>query len=167
MCLCSLHWSTAPPPPRCSWWRPCPTHLYLNPISSCCLPPAPLFRFVIELCEPIQVKQLDIANFELFSSTPKDFLVSISDRSVSCLSEAELVVLSGSRSAQKSLHCETFSILFVIRDSPLGSAFLRVFPRSAGIRLTSGSSWAPSTPGTSARCRASRWTSSCTPNTSR
>ncbi len=39
-----------------------------------------LSRFVIELCEPIQVKQLDIANFELFSSTPKDFLVSISDR---------------------------------------------------------------------------------------
>ncbi|XP_047230471.1 SUN domain-containing ossification factor isoform X2 [Girardinichthys multiradiatus] len=36
--------------------------------------------FVIELCEPIQVKQLDIANFELFSSTPRDFLVSISDR---------------------------------------------------------------------------------------
>ncbi|XP_025899576.1 SUN domain-containing ossification factor isoform X2 [Nothoprocta perdicaria] len=36
--------------------------------------------FVIELCEPIQVKQLDIANHELFSSTPKDFLVSISDR---------------------------------------------------------------------------------------
>uniref|UniRef100_A0A8C3LNQ5 SUN domain-containing ossification factor n=1 Tax=Chrysolophus pictus TaxID=9089 RepID=A0A8C3LNQ5_CHRPC len=36
--------------------------------------------FVIELCEPVQVKQLDIANHELFSSTPKDFLVSISDR---------------------------------------------------------------------------------------
>ncbi|XP_061695468.1 SUN domain-containing ossification factor-like isoform X2 [Syngnathoides biaculeatus] len=36
--------------------------------------------FIIELCEPVQVKQLDIANFELFSSTPKDFLVSISDR---------------------------------------------------------------------------------------
>ncbi|XP_010811542.1 SUN domain-containing ossification factor isoform X2 [Bos indicus x Bos taurus] len=36
--------------------------------------------FVIELCEPIQVKQFDIANYELFSSTPKDFLVSISDR---------------------------------------------------------------------------------------
>ncbi|XP_056277079.1 SUN domain-containing ossification factor-like isoform X2 [Pseudoliparis swirei] len=36
--------------------------------------------FIIELCEPIQVKQLDIANFELFSSTPKDFLVFISDR---------------------------------------------------------------------------------------
>ncbi|KAG8555828.1 hypothetical protein GDO81_017830, partial [Engystomops pustulosus] len=30
--------------------------------------------FVIELCEPIQVKQLDIANYELFSSTPRDFL---------------------------------------------------------------------------------------------
>lgn len=44
------------------------------------LPYLPLSRFVIELCEPIQVKQLDIANFELFSSTPKDFLVSISDR---------------------------------------------------------------------------------------
>lgn len=43
---------------------------------------------MIELCEPIQVKQLDIANFELFSSTPKDFLVSISDRYthfVSCM----------------------------------------------------------------------------------
>lgn len=36
--------------------------------------------FIIELCEPIQLKQLDIANFELFSSTPRDFLVSISDR---------------------------------------------------------------------------------------
>uniref|UniRef100_A0A8C4SRW3 SUN domain containing ossification factor n=1 Tax=Erpetoichthys calabaricus TaxID=27687 RepID=A0A8C4SRW3_ERPCA len=36
--------------------------------------------FVIELCEPIQVKQLDVANFELFSSTPKDFVVAISDR---------------------------------------------------------------------------------------
>nr|XP_012779005.2 SUN domain-containing ossification factor isoform X2 [Maylandia zebra] len=36
--------------------------------------------FIIELCEPIQVKQLVIANFELFSSTPKDFLVSISNR---------------------------------------------------------------------------------------
>lgn len=45
---------------------------------------------MIELCEPIQVKQLDIANFELFSSTPKDFLVSISDRyipSVACMCE--------------------------------------------------------------------------------
>ncbi|KAG7247649.1 hypothetical protein CRUP_000954, partial [Coryphaenoides rupestris] len=30
--------------------------------------------FIIELCEPIQVKQVDIANFELFSSTPKDFV---------------------------------------------------------------------------------------------
>lgn len=36
--------------------------------------------FIIELCQPIQVKQLDIANFELFSSTPKDFVVLISDR---------------------------------------------------------------------------------------
>ncbi|NXO68427.1 SUCO factor, partial [Phainopepla nitens] len=36
--------------------------------------------YVPELCEPVQVKQFDIANHELFSSTPKDFLVSISDR---------------------------------------------------------------------------------------
>ncbi|XP_043085683.1 SUN domain-containing ossification factor-like [Puntigrus tetrazona] len=36
--------------------------------------------FIIELCQPIQIKQLDIANFEIFSSNPKDFLVSISDR---------------------------------------------------------------------------------------
>lgn len=59
----------------------------------CCIVPLQLpsrLRFVIELCEPIQVKQLDIANFELFSSTPKDFLVSISDRSgvLSLLSES-------------------------------------------------------------------------------
>lgn len=38
------------------------------------------FRFIFELCQPIQVKQLDIANFEIFSSNPRDFLVSISDR---------------------------------------------------------------------------------------
>lgn len=51
-------------------------------------------RFVIELCEPIQVKQLDIANFELFSSTPKDFLVSISDRYilfVACMCTRSLI----------------------------------------------------------------------------
>ncbi|XP_056598672.1 SUN domain-containing ossification factor-like isoform X3 [Triplophysa dalaica] len=36
--------------------------------------------FIVELCQPIQVKQLDIANFEIFSSNPRDFLVSISDR---------------------------------------------------------------------------------------
>ncbi|XP_061427720.1 LOW QUALITY PROTEIN: SUN domain-containing ossification factor-like [Lethenteron reissneri] len=36
--------------------------------------------FVIELCEPVQVKQIDIGNLELFSSTPRDFVVSISDR---------------------------------------------------------------------------------------
>uniref|UniRef100_A0A674AWT2 SUN domain-containing ossification factor-like n=1 Tax=Salmo trutta TaxID=8032 RepID=A0A674AWT2_SALTR len=48
-------------------------HYMLNPCSN-------KIWFIIELCDPIQVKQLDIANFELFSSTPKDFLVSISDR---------------------------------------------------------------------------------------
>ncbi|XP_032828937.2 uncharacterized protein LOC116953147 isoform X1 [Petromyzon marinus] len=36
--------------------------------------------FVIELCEPVQVKQIDIGNLELFSSTPRDFVVFISDR---------------------------------------------------------------------------------------
>lgn len=61
--------STAPPHPGKVSSRPS----FCNALSS---------RFVIELCEPIQVKQLDIANFELFSSTPKDFLISISDRYV-------------------------------------------------------------------------------------
>lgn len=51
---------------------------HLKPIFS--VFPSLLLRFIIELCEPIQLKQLDIANFELFSSTPKDFLVSVSDR---------------------------------------------------------------------------------------
>ncbi|XP_038045817.1 SUN domain-containing ossification factor-like isoform X2 [Patiria miniata] len=36
--------------------------------------------FSVELCEPIQVKYLEIANYELFSSVPKSFRVSISDR---------------------------------------------------------------------------------------
>lgn len=52
-------------------------------------------RFIIELCEPVQVKQLDIANFELFSSTPKDFLVSISDRYKLCLSDMFILTQYG------------------------------------------------------------------------
>jgi hypothetical protein len=36
--------------------------------------------FIVELCEAIQAKRIDFANFELFSSSPKDFVVSVSDR---------------------------------------------------------------------------------------
>lgn len=36
--------------------------------------------FIVELCEAIQAKKVDLANFELFSSTPKNFSVSVSDR---------------------------------------------------------------------------------------
>lgn len=36
--------------------------------------------FVVELCEPIQAEKIDLANFELFSSSPKDFSVSVSNR---------------------------------------------------------------------------------------
>lgn len=36
--------------------------------------------FVVELCEAIQAQKIDLANYELFSSSPKDFTVSISDR---------------------------------------------------------------------------------------
>ena len=35
--------------------------------------------FVIELCEPIQVKIFELANFELFSSSPNQFQISVSD----------------------------------------------------------------------------------------
>lgn len=35
--------------------------------------------FVIELCEKIQATHIEIANYELFSSTPKDFTVFFSD----------------------------------------------------------------------------------------
>ena len=31
--------------------------------------------FVVELCEPIQPSAIELANFELFSSTPKEMLV--------------------------------------------------------------------------------------------
>ncbi|CAH2010443.1 unnamed protein product [Acanthoscelides obtectus] len=36
--------------------------------------------FVVELCEAIQPKRIDLANYELFSSSPKDFTVSVSER---------------------------------------------------------------------------------------
>ncbi|XP_060858327.1 uncharacterized protein LOC132935729 [Metopolophium dirhodum] len=36
--------------------------------------------FVVELCEAIQVKKIEIANFELFSSTPKEFSVYVASR---------------------------------------------------------------------------------------
>ncbi|XP_001186094.3 SUN domain-containing ossification factor isoform X1 [Strongylocentrotus purpuratus] len=36
--------------------------------------------FIVELCEPIQVKLIELANYELFSCVPESFRVSISDR---------------------------------------------------------------------------------------
>lgn len=36
--------------------------------------------FVVELCETVQITRLDLANFELFSSSPKDFRVFVSER---------------------------------------------------------------------------------------
>lgn len=36
--------------------------------------------FVVELCEAVQAQKIEIANFELFSSTPKDIAVYFSDR---------------------------------------------------------------------------------------
>lgn len=36
--------------------------------------------FVVELCEPIHVSHFEVASFELFSSQPKTFRVSLSDR---------------------------------------------------------------------------------------
>uniref|UniRef100_A0A1B6DYA5 SUN domain-containing protein n=2 Tax=Clastoptera arizonana TaxID=38151 RepID=A0A1B6DYA5_9HEMI len=36
--------------------------------------------FIVELCEAIQPRKIELGNFELFSSSPKDFTVSLSDR---------------------------------------------------------------------------------------
>lgn len=36
--------------------------------------------FVVELCEPVQAERIELANFELFSSSPKDVQISISNR---------------------------------------------------------------------------------------
>ncbi|XP_033249120.1 uncharacterized protein LOC108162886 isoform X2 [Drosophila miranda] len=36
--------------------------------------------FVVELCEAIQAQKVDLANFELFSSSPKNFTVAVSKR---------------------------------------------------------------------------------------
>ncbi|KAA3676610.1 uncharacterized protein DEA37_0003126 [Paragonimus westermani] len=37
-------------------------------------------RFIIEACEPVQLRDIELANYELFSSRVKTFRVSISDR---------------------------------------------------------------------------------------
>ena len=42
-------------------------------------------RFVVELCELVELHSLQIACFELFSSIPKSFNVSVSERSASLL----------------------------------------------------------------------------------
>ncbi len=68
-----------------------------------------LHRFIIELCQPIQVKQLDIANFEIFSSNPKDFVVSISDRSALMGSVTDWLCIYGF-SITKSYHFFLFVI---------------------------------------------------------
>ncbi|CAA3019378.1 Hypothetical predicted protein, partial [Olea europaea subsp. europaea] len=36
--------------------------------------------FAVELCESIQAKKIELANFELFSSSPREFTVSVADR---------------------------------------------------------------------------------------
>lgn len=36
--------------------------------------------FIVELCEAVQGKKIDLANFELFSSLPKEFSIYVSDR---------------------------------------------------------------------------------------
>lgn len=36
--------------------------------------------FVVELCEAIQAERIDLANFELFSSSPKNFTIGVSSR---------------------------------------------------------------------------------------
>uniref|UniRef100_A0A182Q3R2 SUN domain-containing protein n=1 Tax=Anopheles farauti TaxID=69004 RepID=A0A182Q3R2_9DIPT len=36
--------------------------------------------FVVELCEPVQAERIELANFELFSSSPREFTVSVSNR---------------------------------------------------------------------------------------
>lgn len=72
-----------------------------------------MLRFIIELCEPIQVKQLVIANFELFSSTPKDFLVSISNRYAQwlCCRICHVIFLISSK---RRSHFHLFTFSFVI-----------------------------------------------------
>ncbi|KAK9680379.1 Sad1 / UNC-like C-terminal, partial [Popillia japonica] len=36
--------------------------------------------FIVELCEAVQAKKIDLANFELFSSLPQEFSIYVSDR---------------------------------------------------------------------------------------
>uniref|UniRef100_T1J7S8 SUN domain-containing protein n=1 Tax=Strigamia maritima TaxID=126957 RepID=T1J7S8_STRMM len=60
---------------------------------------------VIELCEPIQAKKIEVANFELFSSSPREFTVSSSDR----FPTREWVML-GNFEAKEEKNIQSFSL---------------------------------------------------------
>ena len=45
--------------------------------SACCVLTG---RFVVELCDEVLLQTVEMANFEMFSSSPKNFSVSTSDR---------------------------------------------------------------------------------------
>lgn len=59
--------------------------------------------FVVELCEPIQISQLQLANLELFSSSPHIFDISMSERY-----PAREWILLGSFEAQHTRSIQTF-----------------------------------------------------------
>lgn len=60
--------------------NPCNAKIWYDPARILLRSLHALFRFVIELCESIRILNIELANFELFSSVPKTFRVSASDR---------------------------------------------------------------------------------------
>ncbi|XP_071947791.1 SUN domain-containing ossification factor-like isoform X2 [Antedon mediterranea] len=71
--------------------------------------------FTVEMCEPIQVKRVEIANLELFSSTPESFKVFTSDRyPTSYWREVGLFYARDERSLQTfTVHDETLFTKFI------------------------------------------------------
>lgn len=136
-----------------------------------------LCRFTVELCEPIQVKQLDIANFEIFSSNPRDFLVSISDRSA-LLQTASLLMdlfcyFSLTFHFFLKMFCNAIFVVYYFFKSVFcwqaAHLFVCVFITClfSGIQTKSGWSSGRFMREMSGWCRVFLWMSICLPNTSR
>ena len=73
--------NSVPPPPG-TYGAGVHFHIYfpLLTLTPCMQLLCNYYRFTVELCEPIQVTSLELANLEFFSSQPQNFIMHISDR---------------------------------------------------------------------------------------
>ena len=75
---------------------------------------AMLCRFVVQLCDPVQIETIELGNLELFSSLPKTFALYVSDRCVlSCFmffNNMFLMIDLICITQTNRCHCNTFQV---------------------------------------------------------